>query len=111
MRQAKFPWVPLEDVAGVEVRHLGYFNERGPNIKIVKMDRGAETPAGKAGFLQVRYLLEGEISYEGASYAPVSCMLIPANSAYSRTSTSSGATLLVIQLGVRGGKPPEFCLI
>jgi len=111
MRQGKFPWVPLDDVAGVKVRHLGFFNERGPNIKIVKMDPKSETPAGKASFLQVRYILEGEISYESEIYAAVSCMLIPAGAAHSSTSTSTGATLLVIQLGVSGGKPPDFCSI
>jgi hypothetical protein len=111
MRQSRFPWEPLDGVPGVHVRHLGYFNERGPNIKILKMDPGSETQSGKVSFLQVRYVLEGEITYEGERYDPVSCMLIPANAAYSGTTTSTGATLLVIQLGVRGGRPPEFCLI
>jgi hypothetical protein len=111
MRQNKFPWEPLDGVAGVNVRHLGYFNERGPNIKIVKMDPNSETAPGKVPFLQVRYVLEGAILYEGESYDSVSCMLIPANAAYSTTATSTGATLLVIQLGAQGGKAPDFCLI
>jgi hypothetical protein len=111
MRQEKFPWEPLDSVPGVNVRHLGYFNERGPNIKIVKMAPKSETPGGKVPFLQVRYVLEGEILYEGQTYDSVSCMLIPANAAYSSVATSTGATLLVIQLGVRGGKSPEFCVI
>jgi len=96
MRQSKFPWEPLDSVAGVNVRHLGYFNERGPNIKIVKMDPETETPAGRVPFLQVRYVLEGEILYQGESYNPVSCMLVPANAAYARTTTSTGATLLIL---------------
>jgi hypothetical protein len=75
------------------------------------MDPNSETPGGKAPFLQVRYVLEGDIIYNGESYHSVSCMLIPANAEYSSIVTSAGATLLVIQLGVRGGKPPEFCLI
>ena len=111
MRQEKFPWQPLDGLSGVNVKHLGYFNERGPNIKIVKMDPNSKTPSGNVPFLQVRYVLEGEITYEGESYNSVSCMLIPPNSAYSNTVTSTGATLLVIQLGVHGGKPPDFCLI
>jgi hypothetical protein len=111
MRQEKFPWEPLDSVSGVNVRHLGYFNERGPNIKIVKMDPNSETPGGQVPFLQVRYVLEGEILYDGEVYSSVSCMLLPANAPYSSIATSSGATLLVVQLGLPGGKPPEFCQI
>jgi hypothetical protein len=111
MRQEKFPWEPLDGIRGVHVKHLGYFNERGPNIKIVKMDSNSETPGGKVPFLQVRYVLEGAIRYDGENYGSVSCMLIPADAVYSSISTSTGATLLVIQLGVPGGKPPEFCSI
>ncbi len=111
MRQANFPWVPLDGASGVHVKHLGYFNEVGPNIKLVKMDPGTETPAGKANCLQVRHVIDGEVTYEGERYNTVSCMLFPANVPYSSTSTSTGATIHVVQLGTPGQSPLPFCLI
>ena len=44
-----------------EVKHLGYFNETGPNIKLVKIDPGARTQAGVAPCQQVRYVFDGEV--------------------------------------------------
>lgn len=109
MRPANFPCVPLEGVPGVYAKHLGYFNEVGPNIKLVKMDPGAKTPTGMVHFLQVRHVIEGEVVYEGESYNAVSCMFFPADAPYSATST--GATMHVVQLGALGKPPLPSCLI
>ena len=93
------------------MKHLGYFNEAGPNIKLVGIDAGASTPAGKAGCEQIRLLIEGDISYDGKEYQAVSCMYFPANVPYSPTSSKKGAILFVVQVGSQEGKRPPFCLI
>jgi hypothetical protein len=103
--------VPLEGAPGVSVKHLGYFNETGPNIKMVRMEKGAQTPAGHENFQQVRLVLEGEVSYEGENYKPVDCMFFPAGAPYSSTTAMSETTLLVTQLGKPGGAPLPFCVL
>jgi hypothetical protein len=111
MRHANFSWVPLGEIQGVFVKHLGYFNERGPNLKMIRMDRGAETPGGRVPFQQVRLVLDGEVAYEGENYKPVSCMFFPADAPYSATAATAETTLLVMQLANPGAQPLPFCTI
>ena len=111
MRHANYSWVPLEQTKGVQVKHLGYFNERGPNLKLVRMEPGAETPGATVPFQQVRLVLEGEVTYEGEQYKPVSCMYFPADAPYTATSAVTDATLLVMQLGTPGKQPLPFCVL
>ena len=97
---------------GVWVKHLGYFNETGPNIKLVKIDPGARTQAGVAPCQQVRYVFDGEVSYNDESYGAVSCMYFPAHVPYQSTASRTGATLFVIQLASPDGQHvPPVCLI
>ena len=111
MHSNQYAWEPLVGAPGVSVKHLGYFNEGGPNIKLVRIDAGASTPAGTAPCQQVRYVIEGEISYGGESYSAVSCMFFPAHVPYASTSSKTGAKLLVVQLSSSNGQAPPFCLI
>jgi len=112
MRSENYTWKPLEGAPGVWVKHLGYFNETGPNIKLVKIDAGASTQAGVAPCQQVRYVFDGAVSYKGESYGSVSCMYFPAHVPYSGTASRTGATLFVIQLASPDGQHvPPYCLI
>jgi hypothetical protein len=111
MHSQEYNYEPIEKVPGVQVKHLGYFNEIGPNIKVVGIDAGASTPGGKAEFEQVRLLIDGDISYGGKDYQAVSCMYFPANVPYAATSSKKGATLFVVQLGSPDRERPPFCLI
>jgi hypothetical protein len=111
MRHSNYSWVPLAGAPGVSVKHLGYFNESGPNIKMVRLEKGAQTPAGQVDFQQVRLVLEGEVTYEGESYKPVSCMFFPAGAPYASTTSVSETTLLVTQLGKPGAAPLPFCVL
>jgi hypothetical protein len=112
MRTENYAWKPLENAPGVWVKHLGYFNEVGPNIKLVKIDAGASTHAGVAPCQQVRYVLDGEISFDGEQYKAVSCMYFPAHVPYPSTASSGGATLFIVQLACPDEKhAPPFCLI
>ena len=112
MRTENYSWQPLADTPGVWVKHLGYFNEVGPNIKLVKIDAGASIQAGVAPCQQVRYVLEGEISFNGEQYKAVSCMYFPAHVPYPSAASSTGATLFIVQLASPGGQhPPPYCLI
>jgi mannose-6-phosphate isomerase-like protein (cupin superfamily) len=111
MHSPAYPWVPLETAPGVFVKHLGYFNETGPNIKLLKLEPGACTPKGVAPCQQVRYLIEGDMVFKQESFQPISCMYFPADVPYDSTSTQSGAILLVVQMASVEGKAPPFCVI
>ena len=111
MHTANYTWEPLDGVRGVTVKHLGYFNEIGPNVKLVKIDAGAATPEGTAQCQQVRIVLEGDVTYQGETYNSISCMYFPARTPYLATSSRGGATLLVVQRAGPDGSRPPFCLI
>ena len=111
MHTKNYTFEPLEKAPGVWIKHLGYFNEIGPNIKIIKIDAGATTPAGKAPCQQLRLLVEGSISYNETDYGAVSCMYFPAHVPYAATTSRNGATLFVVQIVSPDGQRPPFCLI
>jgi len=111
MHSEQYSWQTLEGVPGVLVKHLGYFNECGPNVKMIQIDAGSSTPGGIAPCQQVRYVIEGEITFQGDSYSAISCMYFPAHVPYPATSSAQGARLLVVQLGSHDGHPPPWCLI
>jgi hypothetical protein len=104
-------WVHLEDRPGVSVKHLGYFNDVGPNIKLLKLDPGAIVPMNQVEFQQVRFVLEGAIVYEGRKYDAVSSMYFPANQTYPAIASESGAVLFIVQIAWTDKKPLPFCVI
>ena len=111
MHSQEYQWQPLDGASGVAVKHLGYFNEVGPNIKMVRIDAGASTQPGTAPCQQIRYVVEGEITFEGKDYPAISCMYFPAHVPYPETKSTRGATLLVMQLAGLDGQSPPWCLI
>jgi hypothetical protein len=111
MHSNEYPWIPLDGVSGVAVKHLGYFNELGPNIKLVQLDAGASTQPGTAPCQQIRYVVDGEVEFEGETYSAISCMYFPARTAYPATASAKGATLLIMQLGTARGEAPPWCLV
>jgi hypothetical protein len=111
MHSDSYFWEALPEASGIFVKHLGFFNEVGPNIKMLKIEPGAATQPGVAPCQQVRYLLAGSITFGNETYDPISCMYFPADVPYGSTFSSTGATLLVVQLASPNRGVPPFCLI
>lgn len=111
MHSNNHTWAPLEDRPDVSVKHLGYFNDVGPNIKLVKLAPGASLPSNQVPFQQVRFVLEGEIIYGERKYDAVSSMYFPANDTYPGIASQTGAVLFVVQIAWTDRKPLPFCLI
>jgi hypothetical protein len=109
MRSEAYAWQPLEDVGGVSVRHLGYFNESGPNLKVVHMEAGATLPANMVPWQQVRVLITGELAYEEQRYSACTAMYLPANTAYGKLSATQDSELFVVQMATDAGEAPAFC--
>ena len=92
---------------GVSVKHLGYFNECGPNVNLLRVEPGASIPAGNVGWLEMRLVVEGEVEYAGQSCPAVSRVYCPPGVSYEETSSRSGGTILVFQIAVPGGEAPR----
>lgn len=105
----ELPWVEYAGAQGVEVKHLGYFNEFGPNVKVVRMEQGSSTPAGLSQSQQLRTVLSGELEYAGGTYGEHSSLYFPAGASYDESRASSATELLVVQLAPTGGQPMPFC--
>ena len=72
----KYPAAAVTGAPGVTAKHLGYFNDVGPNIKILDFAEGAQLPSATAQSQQVWDVIDGEISYQGASYARRSLLYV-----------------------------------
>ena len=79
MNADNYDWRALKDTFGVFVKHLGYFNEVGPNIKILRMEPGASTTPGIGSCQQVRFVVEGEVWCEARRTTRFHVCLPPTN--------------------------------
>lgn len=110
MHCANYAWQPLDGQRGVQVKHLAFFNETGPNVKLVKLERGASTPPRTCPWQELRFVVEGSVEYAGKQYDKVSCGYLPADVPHEATvgGGRDGGVLLVIQLPIPGGAAPAF---
>ena len=92
-----FPWQP-SSVPGVEVKRLGFFNDRGPAVQLLRLEPGASTPAGRTGSFMIRWIYEGDVEYAGERLPAVSNLYYPPDAPYEGLSSSSGATVLSVEL-------------
>jgi hypothetical protein len=105
-----FPWLPSA-TPGVTTKHLGYFNESGPNVHLVHLDPGARTAKGSVECAQIRFVVEGELEYAGTMCPSVSCLYYPPGAAYESLESRDGATVLVIQIKSPQGEVPPLNVI
>ena len=101
-----FPWRPTGR-EGVTIKHLGYFNECGPSVSLLRLDPGASLPRGNVGWLEMRLIVEGEVEYQGQTCATVSRFYHPPGISYDEVVSRSGATLFVFQIAVPEGDAPK----
>jgi hypothetical protein len=101
------PWVP-SPVDGVEVRHVGYFNEYGPNIKRLRLAPGAETPAGVSTCVTARFVYEGRARYGDTDLDPVSFLYYPPGVEFESLRSPDGAEVFQVQIATPGTEAPPF---
>ncbi len=98
LRAAQFPAVELDGCPGVRIKHLGFLNAAGPNIKIVELDAGASIPAAVARSQQVWDVIGGSITYEGAHYPSLSLLYTPFGGARGVVTADAPAEILAVHL-------------
>jgi len=96
MRTQSYPWLPVAHLEGVSQRHLGYFFECGPNVKMLSLQAGASLPAGSPRGHRALFLLSGSVRFDGEHFDAFSYFVLPEATPYSAMQAQSDAQLLVI---------------
>jgi hypothetical protein len=66
MKPQGHPWIADRKVEGLEHKRLGTFG--GSGIRLMKLEPGAKIPARKEEDAEIRYLIEGSITYGGKTW-------------------------------------------
>jgi len=94
-------------VAGVSIKRLGYFDDHGPAVCLLKLEPGASTPPGETGSVVMRFLYEGESEYNGKRLPAVSSLYYPPDAPYKELYSPTGATMLQVELQMAGSDLPK----
>ena len=95
MRTPSYPWVPT-DKAGVSQRHLGYFFECGPNLKMFSLKAGASLPAGRPQGHRALFLLSGHVRFDGDDFDALSYFVFPDDTAHAELKATQDSELLAL---------------
>jgi hypothetical protein len=96
MRPKGFRWTPDLSRPGVEIRHLGTFNEYGTSCALWRIAPGAVIAPEILSAPQVRCVVSGSTIYEGRELDDKSCYYIPEGLSTSPIASPGGAEMLVI---------------
>jgi hypothetical protein len=96
MRPKGFRWMPDPRRPGVEVKHLGSFNEYGTNCALWRVAPGTVIAPETLAAPQVRCVISGSTVYEGRVLDNKACYYIPEGLPTSPIESPEGAELLVI---------------
>ena len=94
------------NVPGVSVKRLGFFNDPGPAVQLLRLEPGASTPPGETSSLMIRWIYEGEAEYHGSPLPAVSNLYYPPEAPFDEMKSSAGATVLSIELPSPGSQAP-----
>lgn len=107
VRGATFSWHPAE-ADGVEIKHLAYFNEYGPNVKLLKLAAGAALPARISTCEAVLSLVRGSLRY-GDQQLEQYCQIYAKPCAeIERIEAVGDVEILFVGLGALDGSPMPF---
>lgn len=101
LRSEHFDWI-LERHDGVSVKPLAIFNAGGPAVRLVRLEPGSSLPAEELSSHQLVVVLEGAVRYEDRRGEQATYFFCPAGSTFAAVDSSAGATLLFVQLQVKG---------
>lgn len=108
MRSPAFPAAPLASAEGVSIKHLGHFNETGPNVKLLQFEPGSTLPGASARSQQVWAVLSGEVGYDGKTYPRRSLLHVDPGAVRGPLSAAVATEVLVVHLGTPASGPIPF---
>jgi hypothetical protein len=98
MPSENFRWVADGQRPGVETKHLGTFTELRTAIGFMRLAPRASLPGGRQADTELRYLLEGSVSYGGKVWPAGSYFFLPGDGMVEALSTAGGASFFTITL-------------
>ena len=116
MRPQGHPWVGDRKLDGVEHKRLGFFG--GSGTRLTRLAPGAKITARVEEDAEIRYLIEGSITYGGKTWQggktkdEGAYMFVQAGAEVGEIGSKDGATFFVIELpmlaDIAAGKAPGF---
>lgn len=98
MPSENFRWIPDRHRPGIETKHLGTFTELSTAIGFLRLQPQASLPGGRQADTELRYLLEGSVSYGGTVWPAGSYFFLPHDAPTESLSTVGGASFFTITL-------------
>jgi hypothetical protein len=107
MRSQNYPWLAHRKVKGLQSKHLAYFFETGPNIKMARIAEGAALPEGQPVGHRAVFLLDGLVEFDGKDFDGLSYFLLPANEAHGAFRAKKDSELLMVAWSSDGEAVPH----
>lgn len=96
MRSNAYPAMAIPGKPGLTQKHLGYFFECGPNVKVINIKTGSEITAGKPDGHRALLLVSGELEFDGEIYPAFSYFVFPDALPYGALKARRDTKLLAI---------------
>lgn len=106
MRTKSYPWVPVPGHDGLAQRHLGYFFECGPNIKMLSIKAGNRLPAYTPDGHRAMFLLSGTIKFDGADFGGFSYFVCPHGQPCPAIEATEDTEMLIVGWTTPGNSVP-----
>jgi hypothetical protein len=102
MNSENYHWVTDRDNAGIHRQHLGTFNEHRTGVGHLKMLPGSSIPGGVQEDAEIRYLLEGSVTYGGKTWGKDTFFFLPFQAQREELRSGKGATFFIIDVPMVG---------
>jgi hypothetical protein len=90
-------------VPGIARKYVGCFTDRGPDIELLRLEPGSELAPTPGGHQEMRFVLNGEVSFRGQAYRAISGFYCPSYLRFESMRSARGAQLLVVRIAEPGG--------
>jgi len=94
----RFRWVPDRKRRGVETKHMMTYTEYRNEIGFLRLLPNSTLDAGKQPEVELRYLLEGSVSYGGERWEKDTYFFMPAGAPVEAIHSATGATFFCLTL-------------
>ena len=95
MRTGSYPWVKTGR-DGISQRHLGYFFECGPNLKMLSLKAGSKLEPGEPDGHRALFLLSGSVSFDGQAFDAFSYFVFPDATPFAEMKATRDSELLAL---------------
>jgi hypothetical protein len=98
MMSEQYRFIPDRKRPGVDIKHLGTFNEFRTGIGFLRLRPGASLAPGEQQDAEIRFLLEGSVNYGGKAWGEGTYFYLPNGAHAGAMSSDTGATFFTIML-------------